>query len=169
MSCRYGIKTAIIHPHHFLLDNPTRTLRRSAESLKHIINSKPEKMNLAVENLPRSQGSRICAGLLEMFDQTQIGLCYDSSHENISGEPFHLLKKYGSRLYTCHLSDNKGENDDHFIPGDGIIDWPELKCHLDSNDGFCDILFEVGTGERLTEAAESFLARTFKRAEEIFG
>jgi sugar phosphate isomerase/epimerase len=54
------------------------------------------------------------------IESRHLGLCYDSSHDFISGHSScTLLKKWGGRLVTTHLSDNNGTNDDHYLPGDG--------------------------------------------------
>jgi len=37
-----------------------------------------------------------------------------------------LVKKIGKRLFTTHLQDNFGLNDDHQAPGFGYIDWEKL-------------------------------------------
>jgi len=59
----------------------------------------------------------ICENLLEEFGNDRVGFCYDSSHENMSGKPFHLLSKFYHRLTTTHLSDNHGGSDEHLVPG----------------------------------------------------
>lgn len=51
--------------------------------------------------------------------------CYDSSHARLWG-PDDLLCRYGDRLAAVHLSDNDGRADRHWLPGDGVIDWPAV-------------------------------------------
>ena len=37
-----------------------------------------------------------------------------------------LVKRIGKKLFTTHLQDNFGLNDDHQAPGFGYIDWEKL-------------------------------------------
>ena len=165
----YQIPLVIIHPHHFFGDSREACLDRAIASLAGIVSLRPAQISMAIENLPGTECSWICERLLEAFDYSKIGLCYDSSHENISGEPFHLLEKHIDRLITCHLSDNRGTYDEHLIPGDGNIDWAALKSYFDKAPKLENILFEVGTGEKLTEPIEHVIRRSADKARRIFG
>lgn len=164
-----NIPIAILHPHHYLIDSPQVALDKSTESLRKIVSRKPQRIRLAIENLPDKRGSWIADQLLTLFDSNSFGFCYDSSHENLSGPPFHLLEKHYARLITCHLSDNNGSFDEHLIPGRGNIDWLKMKTYFDRSESFADILFEVGTGEALTEPVEDYVRMISLKAEEIFG
>lgn len=163
------IPMVIIHPHHFLKVTKENAFQLAAESIKTIVCNKPANIKIAVENLPDKRGSWIADQLLSMFGQSDFGFCYDSSHENMSGEPFHLLKKHYSRLITCHLSDNNGSSDEHLVPGDGNIDWSRTSFYLNKAESFRNILFEVGTGEKLSVPVEDYIKRTALKAAEIFG
>lgn len=165
----FNIELAIIHPHHYFVDPPEKVLKYSIEALEVILQKKPSKVSLAVENLPDERGSWFCGELLNRFDKEEIGWCYDSSHENISGKPFHLLEKYFSRLTATHLSDNFGVNDDHLIPGDGVIDWNKLGDLIRRNRKLKNILLEVGTGAPLDGDPQLFIRRSFAAAKKLFG
>ncbi|UCD18561.1 MAG: sugar phosphate isomerase/epimerase [Candidatus Zixiibacteriota bacterium] len=168
-AAQYGIPLVILHPHYFFLDSVQSCMERAARSLEVILLSKPDGVELAIENLPREEGSWICSQLLEIFDESRLGFCYDSSHENISGPPFHLLNRHSGRVVTTHLSDNHGDYDEHLVPGDGTIDWRALRSYLDRIGHLDRLLFEVGTGERLEEPVAQFVGRTAAIAREIFG
>ncbi len=163
-----NIPIAILHPHHYLKEKKEKALSLAAESIEKIVSRKPNNVKIAVENLPDDRGSWIAEQLLNIFDQNKIGFCYDSSHENMSGLPFHLLKKYYSRLITCHLSDNNGSSDDHLVPGDGNIDWARMRSYINKTKSFDNILFEVGTGEKLSVPVEDYIKKTALRAAKIF-
>jgi sugar phosphate isomerase/epimerase len=122
---------------------------------------------LAIENLPRADGSWICRQLLGQFDNGQLGFCYDSSHENISGGPFHLIKTFYNRLTCCHLSDNRGLADDHLPPGEGIIDWDMLFSYIRKSK-LRNILFEIGTGEKLNEPPDKYIEKTITFVRKYF-
>ncbi|MFH2036319.1 MAG: TIM barrel protein [Candidatus Zixiibacteriota bacterium] len=164
---QYQIPTVIIHPHHYFPDSRDNCLFRARDALQEILSLKPKNIQMAVENLPTDDGSWICAGILDRLDKSQVGFCYDSSHENMSGRPFHLLEKYFSRLTTSHLSDNHGNFDEHLVPQDGTIDWNGLKSYFDRSD-IDHILLEVGTGAPLSLPIERVAKIAYERAQRIF-
>jgi sugar phosphate isomerase/epimerase len=166
---RYGIAAAIVHPHYYFDDGKEACLKRAANALEKIIHKRPAGVRVDIENLPDFRGSWICGHLLDLFGPCDLGFCYDSSHENMSGPPFHILQEYWKRITQTHLSDNNGTSDDHFIPGDGNINWPALRSYLEKNSDLTEILFEVGTGERLAEPFESFVRRASLAARQRFG
>jgi len=163
----YKIPIVIVHPHYYFDDSKEACLERAVEGLEKALAGKPDSIRLAIENLPTAKGSWICEQLLEVFDDSRVGFCFDSSHENMSGEPFHLLSKYYNRLTTTHLSDNHGSSDEHLVPGDGTIDWRKMREYLDKS-ALGNILFEVGTGEKLSEPVDSFVKRTDQAADMFF-
>jgi sugar phosphate isomerase/epimerase len=81
-------------------------------------------VTLAIENTCSAE----CIGvLLEAIPSRGLGLCYDSSHDFLRGQTRgSLLENWGHRLVTTHLSDNLGVTDDHFLPGEGQVDWLHL-------------------------------------------
>ncbi|MCP4704324.1 MAG: sugar phosphate isomerase/epimerase [candidate division Zixibacteria bacterium] len=162
------IPIGILHPHHYLKDTKEKALPLAIDSINQILNKKPKSIQIAVENLPDNRGSWIADQLFNYFDKNEIDFCYDSSHENMSGGKFHLLRKHYSRLITCHLSDNNGTYDEHLVPGDGNIDWNQLASYMEKAESFRDILFEVGTGEKLAVPVEDYIKRTSQKAFEIF-
>ncbi len=164
----HGIPLVTLHPHHYFSDSKEACLERIVRSLEKINMLRPDGVEIALENLPSKESSWIFSSLMKIFDSTKFGFCYDSSHENISGEPFHLIGKFHDRLTTTHLSDNHGQNDDHLIPGEGNIEWGEMKQYISKAVCLKGILFEVGTGEKLGEPLEQFVRRAADRAHEIF-
>ena len=101
-------------------------------------------IRLAVENLPggmssmgrRSVGSTV-AELLEMVNGLgdHVGLCLDVGHVVLSGlDPIAELGNAGQRLSSLHLHDVSSENRDHFIPGEGRIDWESFLSALDAKN-----------------------------------
>jgi sugar phosphate isomerase/epimerase len=164
----FKIPKAIIHPHHYLQEDRQEVFEKSMESLRLISEAMPEKIKLAIENLPTADGNWICDKILSSLDNNRLGFCYDSSHENMSGEPFFLLKKFSDKIIATHLSDNHGYSDEHLIPGQGIIDWHGLKSYLDKSDKLENLLFEIGTGEKLSEPLTVFLERALRGISRYF-
>ncbi len=165
---KYEIPQVIIHPHYYFSDSVEDVFARAVDSLNTLLEKKPQNINLAIENLPTAPATIICDMLLKHFGEEKIGFCYDSSHENMSGDPFEILGKHYNRLTITHLSDNKGESDEHLVPGDGTVDWGKLKAYIDKSP-LEDILFEVGTGDPLSEPIERFVRRAAEAAYRMFG
>jgi sugar phosphate isomerase/epimerase len=58
------------------------------------------------------------------------GLVFDSGHAALrDGDPVDVARRMLPRLLHTHLHDNHGVRDEHRVPGEGIIDWPDLlRC-----------------------------------------
>ncbi|SYZ73020.1 putative Sugar phosphate isomerase/epimerase [Candidatus Zixiibacteriota bacterium] len=164
----YGIPIMILHPHHYFDGGREECLERAIKSLQELNEKKRPEVKIALENLPGGDSVWMFEKLMDRFSDSDFGFCYDSSHDNMSGDPFGLLENLAERLTTCHLSDNHGKDDEHLIPGDGIIDWRKMRGIFDRAMKIRNILFEVGTGAKLSEDPEIFLARTVRAARKIF-
>jgi len=117
---------------------------------------------LAVENTPSPLHADAVLGAIT---SDHLGLCYDSSHDFISGHSScSLLKKWGGRLMTTHLSDNNGTNDDHYLPGDGRIDWDMVQNAFPKTQYSGALMLEVvpRSGDGMTP--EQFVRTAFRRA-----
>ena len=110
-------------------------------------------VRLAVEtcNYPDPAGSGallpdadLVIRVVETLDRPDVGINLDSGHcfigltekdparleKVLSGEIAQnlpaLVERIGKKLFTTHLQDNFGMNDDHQAPGFGYIDWEKL-------------------------------------------
>jgi sugar phosphate isomerase/epimerase len=62
--------------------------------------------------------------LVDAIDRGDVGMNLDTGHTFLEGhDPALVARKIGKRLFTTHLQDNFGVNDDHQPPGLGKIDW----------------------------------------------
>lgn len=88
-------------------------------------------VSIAFENL---EGEEYLAALMARYEGLpHIGYCFDSGHDNCYPHKTDFLKAYGDRLIMTHLNDNfglrdpagvpSGNDDLHFLPYDGKIDW----------------------------------------------
>jgi sugar phosphate isomerase/epimerase len=82
---------------------------------------------IAIELLPRTcLGNTVEAlfALLEEFDKAIVGVCLDTNH--LMDRPQTLAQTVhdlGDRLLTLHLSDYDGVDEQHALPGQGVLDW----------------------------------------------
>lgn len=60
-----------------------------------------------------------------------IGVCLDTGHTALAGHWHGFVKAAGTRLIHVHAHDNHGYTDDHLAPGDGVIDWTDIRASLE--------------------------------------
>ena len=97
-------------------------------------------VTVCVENLPfpaypLTTVEQVCE-IVDRLDRDNLKVCLDAGHASIFyGSDVGAAVRYiGSRLEALHIHDNMGKEDEHLIPGEGIIDW----------DGYCAALREIG-------------------------
>jgi sugar phosphate isomerase/epimerase len=103
-----------------------RQSRRSIEEIAQCMDG--TNLKLAVENqLPHILGGDVqtLLNLVEGLPADRVGICFDTSHANLyQGRPVEdSFNALAARVMTLHISDNYGHADDHFIIGDGHINW----------------------------------------------
>ncbi len=80
----------------------------------------------AFENLPgyHPVGSNVAelAGILKSLAAPNTGLCFDTGHANLTGDPAEIILKTAGQVIYIHYSDNSGQSDDHKMPTFGSID-----------------------------------------------
>jgi sugar phosphate isomerase/epimerase len=148
------------------LDNVRRWLPSLVEALR------PMGIRLALENLlPHLLGgdAETLMELLSPYRPEDVGICFDTSHANLWGERVPvvgMLERCLPRTINLHLSDNRGRFDDHFIPGEGNVDWSRLRRTLEGAryDGLVTLeVFKSADVARPEEIAQA----AFRKAEEI--
>ena len=77
-----------------------------------------------------------------------------------------LVERIGKRLFTTHLQDNFGLNDDHQAPGIGYLDWPAL-IHSIRNTGYSGPLMMELTGNQAKIRRSVCQMRNFPLEKEI--
>lgn len=117
-------------------------------------------VTIAIENTLRSDNVPY---ILERIQSTYLGLCYDSSHYNLSDkQDYHLLDNYGGRLAATHLSDNDGIKDRHWLPGQGVINWNRVAEHFPTGYRGCLTLEVYPTKEESKNSPQSFLKKAYE-------
>lgn len=149
-----GIKVAVIHPSGEPIsdeDRPERLecAKKSLRALAEYASSKG--VTIAVEDLPRTCLGRNSSDILELLSaHEELRVCFDTNH--LLGESIHdFIMAVGSKIITTHVSDYDAINERHWLSGEGIIDWKQLREDLESvgYDGYW--LYELGlTGSTKT-------------------
>ena len=110
-------------PHGQPADNHVAAMIRSLEELSPI--AAGVGVRLAVEVIPNALSTP--ASLVELIesdiDAGQLGICMDVGHARLMGGVVDAIETCSGHLLTTHLHDNRGRNDDHLVPGQGVVDW----------------------------------------------
>ncbi|OGV48360.1 MAG: hypothetical protein A2X49_13175 [Lentisphaerae bacterium GWF2_52_8] len=134
---RLNIPLIIVHSSIEPITDEERSmrLRIARESIRKLADICAEKeKRLAIELLPRS-----CIGnheneLLELTDglsQRHVGICLDTNHMMSRPDKLpELVKNLGGSLFALHMSDYNGIDEQHFLPGKGVIDWKAFLASL---------------------------------------
>ena len=120
--------TLVVHggvpePHGGPADNHLASLVRSLEELSPV--AQQYGVRLAVEVIPNALSTP--AALVDLIesdiDAADLGICMDVGHARLMGDVVDAIETCSGHLFTTHLHDNRGRNDDHLVPGKGVIDW----------------------------------------------
>lgn len=133
------------------------------ESIEKIVEAGEKNgVRVAIENTDNNFSIHY---LLSHIKSSYLGLCFDSSHNTIAlNKEINLLKLYGDRLFSTHISDSDGVKDRHWLPYDGSIDWEEIKKYfpVDNYNGYLSMeVFKRGEHGDITP--EEFLRRAYER------
>lgn len=131
--CRtVGARTLVLHQGSFGLHEPSDRadfleIRRLAEEAGEV------GVMLAIENRWDNVWmlDRVLDEIGDNPEKTNLGVCIDVGHAHLSKDAGRqpvraYLERYRAQLVHVHLHDNRGETDDHLLPGKGTLDWPDL-------------------------------------------
>jgi sugar phosphate isomerase/epimerase len=157
ISSDLGIKMITIHPGHksplgaYFEDEFIKTNKKSVQSLNWL--QEEYGVILALENMPRMWIS-LCHDakqMKELIEGTDIKLCFDFGHANISGTVEEILK-LKEDFANVHVHDNHGDRDHHLILGQGNMDIPGILKELNGYNG--DYVIESTNLEEGMESKE---------------
>lgn len=148
-------------------DNHPDAARRSLEET--ITLAAQAGVRVAVEVIPNSLSSpealvRLIEDHLEGLD---VGICLDYGHAHLMGDLGEAIETVSGHIWTTHVHDNGGREDDHLVPFSGAIDWDGamMATQKIGYDGV--LMFEVAdTGDPLDVLKRSAAARA--RLEQTF-
>jgi sugar phosphate isomerase/epimerase len=144
-----GAKGLVIHPvpNPIFVPDPQRpelhqiitdATRRSLDELVPVAQAVGVRMLL--ENLPYHCSypflhMRELRPLVDPYPEDAVGLVVDTGHAWTSGDdPAAEIHIAGSRLWGTHLQDVDAQDpqDNHWVPGQGGLDWEEIRQALDA-------------------------------------
>ena len=99
---------------------------------------------------------------VRMRPADELGFVFDTGHANLEGAAAdQYLPAIGDCLASVHLADNCGAEDEHLLPGDGEVDWPDTIARVKQCDYNGPVMLEV---LRKGSSLESMLERAFSVA-----
>jgi len=102
--------------------------------------------------------------VLEEYDPSYLGLCYDCGHGNMDEKGLDELDSLKDRLISVHLHDNDGTSDQHKLPFTGTVDWNRLARILASSSYKKPMSFEVSMRNSGIQDESLFLKEAFDAA-----
>ena len=157
----------VLHPH------PPERFRRAENALSVIrrtaAHCRARGMTLLLENmLPhlfRGHPRDLLWDLASIPEAT-VGVCLDTGHAALGEDLCGDVRKLAGHLRMVHAHDNGGQEDDHRVPGQGIIPWERFMAALGRVDFRGSLILELG-GDRQVPADvvlnEARAARNFLR------
>ena len=151
-------KKLILHPSSEPITENERAARIKCakESIRLLLPiAKEIGAQLCIENLPRTclgRNSEDMKLLLEDFPE--VGVCFDTNHLLIEDHNM-FFKNVGDRIETLHVSDYDKIDERHWVPGRGVIDWPQFMTNL-MHYGYDGVFMTEVTSASLTEVISAY-------------
>jgi len=99
--------------------------------MNELLDAVPAGVRFAVENTPVDSGRMsIILDIVDRYPADRVGVCLDLGHAHIEGNVLSAVRAAGPRLIHVHASDNRGEKDEHLVPGKGTIPWNGVATTL---------------------------------------
>lgn len=127
-------------------DNQWEAARRSVEEIAALASAVNVRVALEVMPNALSGAAAICHLIEEELEGLDVGICLDYGHANLMGDLSDAIETVSGHLWTTHVHDNDGRNDDHRVPFAGRIDWDAamMETQKIGYDGV--LMFEVPAG-----------------------
>lgn len=143
-------------------------------SLNELCEAVPETVRFAVENTPVPSGQcDIVHDIALRYPAERVGVCLDLGHAHIQENIPSAVRALGARLVHVHCHDNRGERDDHLVPGRGTIPWRQVTAALSEARFGGTLSVELRDTTRDDEAEptsfEEILAECRTALDRIFG
>lgn len=158
----HQIPYVILHPSYEPIadtDRPTRMKNAVASIARMGAVAKECGVIVAVENLPRTCLGNCADDMIELLGENEaVGICFDVNHL-LKESHKDFVAKTGKYIVTTHLSDYDFVDEKHWMPGEGDIDWKELKELLDGVGYEGRYLFELGAARALPSRERTITAK----------
>ena len=155
LSAIFRPQRLVLHPSSEPISDGEREtrLQNSANSIGRLaLAAKEIGAVLCIENLPRTCLGRDSGEIMRLIgDFPEVMVCFDSNHL-LQEEHARFFETVGSRIGTIHASDYDRRDERHWLPGEGVIDWPDFLRRLRASGYKGVFMHEVRAGENATLA-----------------
>ncbi len=156
------LKIPVVILHTGIENNNENEINNLIEALC-FINETAVKNNvlLALENhTTESVSIEILISLIHKVDTDNIGICFDVGHSNIFSNYMSDLTQARRYLFSLHLHDNNGEEDEHLFPYEGIVDFDYIIGFLRTSKFSGVVTLELnGEGINTPDEQREFLRK----------
>ncbi len=164
-----GISIFVMHPSGEPIheDDRTTSFKQLQKSIAELTAfTQQNGLTLAIENLPRTCLGRSIEDMQKILSYNpHLKMCFDINHTGTES-PAQVIKRFGNRIITLHVSDYMGKDECHIMPGEGVVDWVEVIRALKAADYKGPFLYEVSRGveeDGAIWAKEAWHTRLFTR------
>ena len=123
---RYGVPTLVVHLTRTTTPPPFSEIGFS-RFLRLCDAAERANVRLAFENL---RAVDRLYDFMAKVDAPHVGVCFDAGHNHCFSPDRRVCRDFADRIFAVHLHDNDGTRDAHNIPGDGTIDWAQVRREL---------------------------------------
>ena len=132
-----GVRIMVVHPSTEPIADEDRPLQmaQSRKSLRALADAAQELgVVIAVEDLPRTCLGHDAAEMAELLSADErLRMCFDVNHL-LRDSHQNVMNAVGDKIVTLHISDYNFEDECHFVPDVGQIDWKALAELLEAAD-----------------------------------
>jgi len=134
---RLGARNHVVHWDHRFRDRRMDQLWRAIID-RYVEYASASGIRLLMETVPDKPSNERYVPTSEVFDFVRsypsevLSICVDVNHSNLRESLPAVVESAGDRLVSLHISDNDGTEERHWLPGQGVIDYPPLFRSLDA-------------------------------------
>jgi sugar phosphate isomerase/epimerase len=120
-----------------LADGKPEAEKRVSQAARHLeqVLKRCQQVAAEIKLCVEHEGDNILGihRLLSHFRGEDVGFCFDSCHAQLYPGSAAFLDQFDGRIFSVHLSDTHGSEDDHLPPFQGVVDWERVIDALARN------------------------------------
>ena len=151
-------------PFSFLVTHrPPSNTERTLEVVTGAAAAVNVKVALEVKNRPDATPAALARLIEEELEDVDVGICFDFGAAHLLDDVGEAIETVSGHLWTTHLHDNGGRNNDHLVPYAGTIEWDAAMMELQKVGYEGALIFELGA----TDDPVDVLKRAAKARERL--
>lgn len=145
---RVGAKNHVLHWFHRFSDKDYDAMWRDIVD-EWTDCAKSQGARLLMETVPDKPSNQRYVLSSEIMDFVKnyppevLSICIDINHSNLKEKLPYVIEELKDRLISLHISDNDGHSEQHWLPGQGVINFPVLFNSLEAIEFAGTLVWEV--------------------------